>query len=319
VKVLLTGGFGFLGGRIAEALRAASHDVVVSGRRTPDDAREWAKGFEVRHADLTASTNGSLDALTEGVDAVVHLAALNENDALKDPARASEVSADATSRLFESAKRSGARAFVFASTFHVYGAPPGAIIDEETPTHPTHPYAEAHLRGEARCRELHSSSCRAVVLRLSNAYGMPARLGVDRWTLAHNDFCRRAAEGQSIVLKSSGFQHRDFVWVNDVATSILLTLRDDDNNASPDAALFNVGGDHSISILDLAHIVRDRARVVLNITTPIEHPEPSPGERPIPIQFSIARLCALGFAPTDHLADETDRLLSALAAKHDHT
>jgi UDP-glucose 4-epimerase len=169
MKILLTGGFGFLGGRLAERLRAQGHHVIVSGRTTPADAATWAEALEVRHADLLSRP--SLEALTRGADAVVHLAALNENDAARSPEAAASLSVDATARLFESSKRTGARAFVFASTFHAHGAPPGAMIDESTPASPTHPYGAAHLGGELRCRELHSDSCRAVILRISNVYG----------------------------------------------------------------------------------------------------------------------------------------------------
>jgi UDP-glucose 4-epimerase len=243
----------------------------------------------------------------------VHLAALNENEAARSPEDAARLSVDATARLFESSKRAGARAFVFASTFHVYGAPPGAVIDESTPPSPAHPYGAAHLGGELRCHELHSDSCRAVILRISNVYGAPARLGVDRWTLAHNEFCTRAARREAIVFKSAGLQHRDFVWVEDVADAIDLALGPASMSAAP--VVWNVGGENSRSVYSLATLVCERARTILGWSPPIERPEPAAGDREVPVRFSISRLRSAGYEPHDRLLEETDRLIGMLARR----
>src|SRR6185437_3000892 len=174
VRVLITGAFGFLGGRLAEGLRAAGAEVVISGRRVPRSAEAWAHGFEVRLGDL-------LDAdvparLMRGVDAVIHLASLDENEAVQTPELALAVSGDATRRLAAAARAAGASRFVFFSTFHVYGPTAPNVIDEETPTKAAHPYSIAHLAGEGYCRQAYLAGFPAVVLRVSNGYGCPTRV-----------------------------------------------------------------------------------------------------------------------------------------------
>ncbi len=323
MRVLVTGAFGFLGGRLAEHLRAGGAEVVLSGRAIPERAASWAEGFEVRLADL--QDPAQIRALPRGTDAVVHLASLDEHEAAADPERALVISAGATRRLLDATRASGGTRFVFFSTFHVYGptvtmggaqGPPHAplvrqVIDEDTPTRAAHPYSIAHLAGEGFCRQAHAAGLPSVILRVSNGYGAPTRVDVDRWTLAHNDFCRQAVRTGRIVLKTSGAQPRDFVWVGDVARAAELIL------AAPREALgegvFNVGGSHSLSILALAELVRARATLALGREVTIERPVSSGGDAPIPpVTLSVARLRALGYAPTDRLADETDRLLRLL-------
>lgn len=314
MRVLLTGAFGFLGGRIAEHLRAGGAEVVLSGRSIPPRAAGWAQGFTVRLGDLLDPAQ--IGALPGGLDAVIHLASLDENEAAADPEQALLVSAGATRRLLAAAREAGASRFVFFSTFHVYGpsAPHGPTrIDEDTPPRAAHPYAIAHLAGEGFCRQAHAAGLPCAILRVSNGYGAPTRADVDRYTLAHNDFCRQAVRAGRIVMKTPGAQQRDFVWVGDVARAAELVLE------APREALgegvFNVGGERSLSILALAELVQARARSVLGREVAIERP-PGEGAPAPPVELSVARLRRLGYAPADRLADETDRLLRLLEESH---
>lgn len=307
MRVAITGAFGYLGGRIADHLRQHGDEPILVARSVPEGARAWAKAFEVRFAD--ALDESASRAAFEGVDAVVHLASLDEREAVKDPERAKQVSGEGTRRTLAAARGASVGRVVFFSTFHVYGVPYGAI-DESMEPRPTHPYAIAHREGELHVARARSEGQSAVVLRLSNGYGAPSWVDVDRWTLAHNDFCRQAVESGVIRLASSGTQHRDFVALDDVAAATRLVLRAADT-ALGDGVL-NVGGARSISIYELATRVRDKARQVLGRDIQIERPEPNDAEEAPKVAFSITKLARLGYAPTERIDEETERVLALL-------
>jgi UDP-glucose 4-epimerase len=317
MNVLLVGGFGYLGGRLATGLRARGHEVIVAGRRVkerPHQTTPSEPAFRVEKVDVLSdpSVLAEVMARTE-TEVIVDLAALDEIEAIRDPDLALRVSSEGVRKLLAAAKASGSPRFVFLSTFHVYGAQFPPAIDEDTATKASHPYAISHLAGEGYCRESNRTGGPvSVALRLSNGYGCPADLSVDRWTLAHNDFCRQAVEKGEIVLSSSGTQRRDIVWMDDVAEAVELVMKAPAESLGE--AIFNVGGGKTITIFDLATIVSTRAEKLFGRAVPVSRPSagtPSPD-----FVFSIERLRSLGFAPKDRLAEETDELLTRLEAAH---
>jgi UDP-glucose 4-epimerase len=307
MRLLLTGGFGYLAGRIADTL-ADAHTVVLSSRGVPAAARPWASKFEVRHCDVLEPASHA--AALEGIDAVIHLASLDEREAEADPYRAIAVSAEGTRLLLAAARAASVQRFVFFSTFHVYGPTAPAVVDEEVPTRASHPYAIAHLAGEGFCRQARERGQDVLIVRPSNGYGAPNWLEVDRWTLAHNDFCRQAVRTGRIVLRSSGMQHRDFVGASDIAAATQLLVE------APREALgdgvFNVGGRLSLAVYDVARKVQAQARELLKIDCPINRPEPAASDSCPSVDFRVDRMAKLGYQPRDWFDVETQRLFALL-------
>lgn len=307
MRVLLTGAFGYLGGRIAERLRAGGAEVVLAGREPPPGARKFIQPYEVRHFDVLDSQAVTMGC--GGVDAIVHLAALDEREAAAAPDQARRVSEQGTATLLRAAEQHGVKQLVFFSTFHVYGKTSSEVIHEDLPLVPTHPYAVAHWAGEEVCR-VHRGNCSTTCLRVSNGYGAPLWRDVDRWSLAHNDFCRQAIVNGMIRLSSSGTQHRDFVWVEDVAQALELVLAAPSRPEDP--RVLNVGGALSLSIFDLAQRVSRVAEEILGHAVPIERPEPTEQSQGVPVRYSIQRLTAAGYEPSDRIDTETRRILALL-------
>jgi UDP-glucose 4-epimerase len=186
------------------------------------------------------------------------------------------------------------------STAHVYGAPLQGRIDERTLPRAQHPYAITHKVAEDFVLAAHDQGrIEGVVLRLSNGFGAPAHAGIDRWTLLVNDLCRQAVVSGCLRLKSAGLQRRDFVTLQDVGGAVVhcLALR----KVALGDGLFNLGGDCTLRIIDMAQQVSERWEVMTGTGLPLERPEPSPGEilneaSVEPLVFSCAKLQATGFA-----------------------
>ncbi len=311
MRVLLTGGFGYLASRMADVLAGLGLQVILSGRQVPAAAAEWSKRFEFRRADVLDTTSHA--ALLEGVDVLVHLASLDEREAESTPGKAVEVSGEGTRLMLAAARAAQVKRVIFFSTLHVYGPTSPSTITEDTPTKAAHPYAIAHLTGEGFCRDALGKGQDVFILRVSNGYGAPSWREVDRWTLAHNDFCRQALEKKKIVLRTPGLQHRDFVAIGDIAQATNLVIRVP--RSELEEPVLNVGGKLSLSIADIAQRVQTRIRSRLDIDCPIERPEAPPSHVITPVDYRVDRLARLGYVPTDQLDSETDRLIDLLVAR----
>jgi UDP-glucose 4-epimerase len=306
--ILITGGLGYVGGRVAQALaRDREFDVTVT-TRDPDASElpSWLPADRCIRLDML--NDAEITDAVSNADVIVHCAALNEIDSLRDAERALAVNVLGTLKLVTAAESAGVGRVIYFSTAHIYRAPLEGVIDETTVPRPVHPYAITHRAAEdivlaATTRK----TTTGVVLRLSNSIGAPISRRVNRWTLAGNDMCRQAVTTGEIRLKSAGLQQRDFIPLADVARATAHMIR------LPAASLgdgcFNLGGDRSISIIDLAGMIRDRCTALFGVTPGIVRPEPLPSERSAELTYSMEKLKSTGFSLAGSLEQEIDETL----------
>lgn len=303
--VLLTGGLGYLGGRLACALVASAHKVRCGTRRPGALAPPWLPGMPMVTLDWE-----SPEVLTEacrGVDCIIHLAAMNEVESARDPVGALKMNGLSSLRLLEAAKAAGVRRFVYFSTAHVYGAPLQGEIDEMTLPRPVHPYAITHKVTEDFVLAAHDrKQIEGVVIRLSNGFGAPMSPDVCRWTLLVNDLCRQAAISGKLSLNSSGSQFRDFITLADVARAVNHLLQIDARQLTD--GLFNLGGGKSMSILEMAERIATRWRALTGRDITIVRP-PGDSVPPPALNYRFDKLAATGFALTGQVDQEIDDTL----------
>ena len=151
--VLLTGGFGNLGGRVAAALNNQGRWDIRLASRSHTAAPAWAPLAEVIHLDVLDAEDVARSC--KGVSAVVHLAALNDRLAAQDPELAESILGFGTHALVNAAIENNVQRFIFMSTAHVYSSPLQGVITESTSTTNQHPYATSHISGERAVAEHH--------------------------------------------------------------------------------------------------------------------------------------------------------------------
>jgi UDP-glucose 4-epimerase len=307
MNILITGAFGYLGGRIAKLLAQDPNVVVHLGTRNGDRrAPEWVGGGKVVAMDIASP--GSLDDACGGTNAIVHLAAVNEIESAADPARAMEINGTGTLRLLEAAERNGVGRFIYLSTIHIYGSPLAGAITEGLLPRPSHPYAITHRVAEDFVLAAHDKrKMTGIVLRLSNGFGAPASPDMDRWTLVVNDLCRQAVTTERLVLKTPGLQKRDFITLEDTARAVAHMA-----SLPPDRCgdgLFNLGGEYTVSILDMATLIAKRCESVLGFVPPIDRPEPVAEEEADDLDYRIDKIKDTGFSLTGNAEDEIDATL----------
>ncbi|MDA8192848.1 MAG: NAD-dependent epimerase/dehydratase family protein [Thermaerobacter sp.] len=243
MRVLVTGGAGFIGSHVAEALLLAGHSVVVLDNFSAGLRSQVAKGATLVEGDVRDPA-GWMSAVGR-VEAVMHLAAQVSVPAGEaDPVYDFEVNLAGTVKMLAAAAALGAREFRLASSAAVYGDTPALPLKEDAALGPQSFYglakwaAEAYLRHFAETRGL-----TAVVLRLANVYGPRQRSEGEGGVVAV--FCSRVAQGKPPVIHGDGSQTRDFIMVRDVARAFLHRLGEHAGGT------FNVGTGQATSIRGL--------------------------------------------------------------------
>jgi len=312
MNILITGGLGYIGGRIAICLKEKAPDsyIVLATRDKNKALSSWADDFTILQMNLL-DEDSIADCLKDrNIDVIIHLAALNEIDSMKDPALALEVNTQGTYKLLSIANEKKINRFVYFSTFHVYGETFGSVITEETPTRPFHPYAITHRAAEdfvTFFNRYHKMT--TLIFRLSNGYGYPMDKDINRWTLVFNDLCRQAVTSGRIVLKSSGRQHRDFISLYNVARAVYHFLY-----AVPDKwgdGLYNLGGNCSMSILAVAEKISDvyKTRYKKNILE-IKTGQDNRGSATLThVKYSIEKIAETGFTLKSNIISEIEKTM----------
>ena len=184
-------------------------------------------------------------------------------------------------------------------------------IDESLITRPVHPYAITHKAFEDFALAARDKNeIDAVVLRLSNSFGTPINKDVNRWTLLINDLCRQAVVSDCLILNSNGLQERDFITLTDVVGAVIHIL----NLSKADKAdgLFNLGGNYTRRIIDIAGLIKERTMLIVNKKVEIKIPasqNSSSDSKTLPLNFSSEKLKLTGFKWRNNIIEEIDNLL----------
>lgn len=260
MNVLITGGFGYLGGRVAQYLMHQPNVIVILGSRNQQNPPEWLPKAKV--VKINWKSKSSLESICSNIDVIVHLAGMNSKDCSDNSLAALEFNTVATARLLDAAICKKVKRIIYISTAHVYASPLVGNISEETCPRGLHPYATSHRAAEDVIMASHQKSeIDGVVLRLSNAFGSPVTKDVNCWMLLVNDLCKQAAVNNNLVLNSSGSQRRDFIAISDVCLVIEHFIFMPRENI--DDGLYNVGGEWTPTILEMAEYI---AEVFYNLT-----------------------------------------------------
>ncbi len=312
MRILVTGGLGYLGSHISASFADAGHDVAVLTNAVHPELADFAARFDVFIADISEERHAP--EAYEGVELVVHAAAMNAQQCSADPRRAVLVNGLGTRNVLAAATEAGVRRAVFLSSIHVYGPiDGGGRIDERTPAAPVSDYAITKLLGEGYCQQAaHRGSLEAFVLRPSNGFGAPLHSCADCWMLVVPDFCRRAVTEGRIVLTSAGTQQRDFLTLSDIVQGIQMLAA---APWPPDGGIaYNIGGAMSISVLEMAEQVAEVYCEESGTDVPIVLPEGAIGAPwGTPVDYGIERISALGYQPRGDFREEIRRMLRVLA------
>lgn len=262
MRVLVTGGSGFIGSHVVDRLR--EHGVtprIFDLVRSPHHPVGEVETFLGSLMDPEA-----LRLAMAGCHAVVHLAAVADvRDVHAEPSYAENINTRGTLNVLEAARRAGVGRVVYGSTTWVYSDCPQREVDEDTAiAAPSHLYTATKLAGETYCYSysgLYDLSY--TILRFGIPYGPRARDGA-----VVPIFVRKAMNGEPLTVAGDGQQFRKFVYVEDLAEGVVRGLMPVARNR-----VYNLDGRERVSILQIAETVRDTVGDV-----EIEHTPARPGD-----------------------------------------
>ena len=253
MRVLVTGGAGFIGSNLVQALVASGHqagviDDLSSGKEENLHPAAWFRRLDILDPSFA-------DAVAEfAPEGVVHLAAQPSVAAsLRDPGRNHAVNVDGTRRVARAAVACGARTLVSASSAAVYGEPTVVPLVETSPKAPANPYGDSKLQAElVLIEELGVSGVDFASFRFSNVYGPRQDAQGEGGVVAI--FAARMTASEPATVFGTGDQTRDFVFVGDVVAAIADALRTPDRLAVEglDGPAYNISTGEEVSVNDLA-------------------------------------------------------------------
>ncbi len=244
-KAVVTGGSGFIGSHVVDALKDAGCDVTVIDYRVQPHRQDV--GFE--NVDLMDLS--SVLSATRGAEHIFHLAAVsNVNYAFKYPVYTTALNVVGTANVLESARINGCARVYLASTVWVYNGCPGSNLDETTPF---------YLDGAGHIYTSTKMSCEMICHNYAQLYKVPftvLRLGIPygprmREELLIPIFIKKALNGQPLTVAGKGDQYRNFIYVRDMAEGHVAAMKDAAVNQT-----YNLEGIRKVSVLEVAEGIR---------------------------------------------------------------
>ena len=307
MRILVTGGAGFIGSHLVEKLLAAGHGVAIL-----DDFNDFydpqikhanitgfAKDTEIYHVDLRDVASVRNVFQRQKFDAIAHLAArAGVRPSIQHPQLYHDTNVTGTLHLLEAARIAGVERFIFASSSSVYGASKTVPFSEDQRLIQTlSPYAATKIAGEFLCSTYsHLYQMRVVAFRYFTVYGPRQRPD-----LAIHQFTRRIHAGQPIEQFGDGTTRRDYTYIDDVIQGTMAALKYD--GAFFD--IFNLGESETIQLKDLIAAIEN----ALGRKAKINQLPEQPGDMPLTCANISKARNLLGYNPTTQFSDGLPRFI----------
>ena len=251
MKVLITGGFGYVGGRLARHLASSGHEIFI-GSRTLQSKPSWLVKGSIIVMDW--DDDESLLNACENIDVIVNAAGMNAKECLENPELALKVNGVATESLVRAASKQLVSQFIYLSSAHVYTDDLSGVISEDHSVANMNPYATSQVAGEQATINSHSNiAMQTVVVRLANAIGAPLAKDVNCWMLVVNDLCKQAALDRRLVIRGPSSGVRNFITMTDVCLGLEFLVTNLQERVSP--LICNLG-DKTKTIGDMASAIK---------------------------------------------------------------
>ncbi|MBN2006638.1 MAG: NAD-dependent epimerase/dehydratase family protein [Anaerolineae bacterium] len=302
MRILITGGAGFLGSALANTLVTSGHEVLALDDLSAGDPGRLDTRVLLHRGSIT--DRPKLWTLLQGVDCVYHLAArVLVAESLLYPKDYNEINVGGTVILLEALRDVGVPRLVLASSGAVYGDQAQQPVVETTPPNPLSPYAVSKLAAEHYVHTIgRLAGIETIALRIFNAYGPTQSLLHTAHSPVVPRFMHQALGGGSLVISGDGTQTRDFVYVEDVIRAMAAALMSRDLGG----CTLNVGSGVETSVNDLAQHILALTGSNSNI---IHSQAQSGGVSRLQADITLARQ-RLGYQPQVSLQEGLVRILT---------
>jgi UDP-glucose 4-epimerase len=288
MKIIVTGGAGFIGSNLVDRLILDDHDICIIDNESATTNTVFYKNHRAQYHRLDVADYTAIRPLFDGVDYVFHLAAeARIQPAINNPLLAVRTNTLGTATVLQCAREAGVKKVIYSSTSSAYGLKNAPPLQETMPDDCLNPYSASKVSGE-KLVEMYSSlfGMPTVTLRYFNVYG-PREPDNGPYAPVVRLFLMQRRQGWPLTIVGDGLQRRDFTHVDDAVSANILAMTTDA------VGLFNVGTGRNHSVLDLAKMISDD----------IVHIGPRIGEARETLADNSKIRNQMGWSPTVRLED----------------
>jgi len=243
MKILVTGGAGFIGHHLSNTLYTMGHDVHVWDNLSTGKQERLVEGIQFQLKDLMVD-----ELPDESFDAVFHLAApTSVQESLENPDKYKDGCYQMTINIVDWAEIHNVKYFTFASTAAVYGPTEIIPTKEDDELNPISPYAEYKLFSEQYLKTVSSDKLQITVTRFFNVFG-EEQPNSGSYAPAVAIFLKQFTDGEPITVTGDGEQTRDYIYVRDLVDALMMTIEPQPYEYN----IYNVGSGNEIKIIDIA-------------------------------------------------------------------
>ena len=257
MRVIVTGGAGFIGSNLVDRLIDDGHEVSVIDNLSTGKDKNMNPKAKFYRKDITQMRRDSDFTMFEGVDVVFHTAAMARvQPSIEDPISFNRVNVDGTLNLLKACVDYGVKRFVFSSSSSVYGNVDTFPTSENSPLNPISPYALQKLIGEQYCKLFSDIyGLETVCLRYFNVYGK-RQLLKGAYTLVMGKFAQQLLNNEPMTIRGDGEQRRDFTYVGDVVeANVLASTNTEMYTDDVRCRAFNIGNGDNRSVNQIADML----------------------------------------------------------------
>lgn len=316
MRILISGGFGYIGSICAERLKSQGNEITIIARKIPYYIKDWSKDFNVIIGDIT-DENFHLKVIDKKYDCMIHFAAASAVKCIKEPSESILINNFGTANMLETCVKRGIKRFIYISTFHVYGKPGfNQVINEESNIKSSDLYGLTHYFSELITKYYTTkNNLIGTSIRLSNCSFTPLFRDNNKFYLIPNSFVKQAYENSEIIINSSGLQKRNFLSGDDLCNAINIII--DKQNLKYD--VFNVGSEKEYSINEIAKLVKDIGEeLIKDKKIDIIHNIKFEADEETNWRFDISKIKQLGFKGNGNINDDIKKSFNLLMRDEVH-
>jgi len=311
MRILITGGSGFIAGNLAKYFSEQGHYIKLASRDIKGNVA-IQNNNKIELVEIIWNNFENLLNICSNIDVVIHAAGLNSKSCQSDPISALEINGVNTAKLIDAAISNNVKKFIFLSTIHVYKDQLDCDLDEEYFPINFHPYATSNRAGENVVIDSYlNNKIDGYVLRISNTFGIPSFNELAGQELVINELCRHSIFNNHLQLNSSGLQKRNFIPVTEFSNIVDFLLKKNTNlSRNWNDNIINIGSNNIYSIIEISKLIQERTNIILG-----RKPEISIKEVSNSIllnnkfHFKIEYLLSLGYRFKYDFISELDNLL----------
>ena len=303
MKILVTGGAGFIGRHLVQALVDNGQVIIFDNLSNSSEEllRSISGNFALVKGDIT--NYDQISSVVSGVDLVIHLAAIiSVNDSITHPEKTKRINVDGTENLLNACIANNVKNFIAASSAAVYGDLQTSEIslDEKSQTNPISPYGKSKLEMENLIKQFSiDNDLNSIIVRLFNSYGDGQS---SEYAGVISKFAENIRNHEPLVIFGDGLQTRDFVSVEDIVNSIKQAV---EKISGKRGAIYNIASGKSITIHDLAKLMLS----ISGTNIEIKNVEPKKSDiRYSKVSIELAK-SQLGYEPKIRLEDGIKNIL----------